>query len=83
MLFNDKVRIKGKTTPGLFISVNGFSAGANAAFQEGTAFLTIEGRAPCSPLSESVRDGRRPVARRAQNPAGAGGFQGLLQHVVG
>ncbi|MEW2046605.1 hypothetical protein [Streptomyces sp. NPDC005476] len=43
MLFNDKVRRKGKNALGLFISVNGFSSGARSAFKEGTAFLTVDG----------------------------------------
>lgn len=43
MQFNDKVRRKGKNALGLFISVNGFSSGARAAFREGTSFLTMDG----------------------------------------
>ncbi|MEN8655276.1 hypothetical protein ABCR94_33020 [Streptomyces sp. 21So2-11] len=55
MLFNDKVRRKGKNALGLFISVNGFSSGAKAAFREGTAFLTIEGFDLFSVLDDRVR----------------------------
>ncbi|MEU5688284.1 hypothetical protein DEJ48_38665 [Streptomyces venezuelae] len=44
MLFNDKVRRKGKDALGRFISVNGFSSGARSAFNERTAFLTVDGR---------------------------------------
>ncbi|MCX5233950.1 hypothetical protein OG824_01700 [Streptomyces prunicolor] len=55
LLFNEKVRRKGKNALGLFISVNGFSSGAKAAFHEGTAFLTMEGTDLFCVLDDRVR----------------------------
>ncbi|NJP46518.1 restriction endonuclease [Actinacidiphila epipremni] len=53
--FNDKVRRKGKNALGLFISVNGFTAGARAAFREGTSFLTMDGTDLFCVLDDRVR----------------------------
>ncbi len=53
--FNDKVRRKGKNALGLFISVNGFTSGARAAFREGTAFLTMDGTDLFCVLDDRVR----------------------------
>lgn len=53
--FNDKVRRKGKNALGLFISVNGFTSGARAAFREGTSFLTMDGTDLFCVLDDRVR----------------------------
>ncbi|MFH0521832.1 restriction endonuclease [Streptomyces sp. M41] len=53
--FNDKVRRKGKNALGLFISVNGFTSGARAAFREGTSFLTVDGTDLFCVLDDRVR----------------------------
>lgn len=42
-LLNEKVLRKGRNTLGLFISVNGFTAGALEAFREKTSFITMDG----------------------------------------
>lgn len=41
--FDAKVRRKGKNALGLFISVNGFSAGALELYKRGTSFVTMDG----------------------------------------
>ncbi|WP_432085987.1 restriction endonuclease [Streptomyces sp. bgisy095] len=43
MKFDSKVRLKSKNALGLFVSVNGFSAGGRDIFKRGTSFITIEG----------------------------------------
>ncbi|MFI5801118.1 hypothetical protein [Streptomyces sp. NPDC051677] len=65
MLFNDKVRRKGKNALGLFISVNGFSSGAASAFNEGTAFLTVDGTDVLYVLDDRVRLDELPCAEGA------------------
>jgi hypothetical protein len=41
--FVEKVRFKGKNALGLFISVNGFTKGAQERYSQGTCFITMEG----------------------------------------
>jgi hypothetical protein len=42
MKFDSKVRLKGKNALGLFVSVNGFSAGGRDIFKRGTSFITVQ-----------------------------------------
>ncbi|MGY5132833.1 restriction endonuclease [Streptomyces nigrescens] len=41
--FDAKVRRKGKNALGLFISVNGFTAGARSEYEKRTSFITMDG----------------------------------------
>ncbi|WP_262849460.1 restriction endonuclease [Sphaerisporangium corydalis] len=55
VLLNEKVLRKGRNTLGLFISVNGFSAGAIDAYREKTSFITIDGSDLYYVLDQRIR----------------------------
>ncbi|MFI1252888.1 restriction endonuclease [Streptomyces netropsis] len=63
--FDAKVRRKGKNALGLFVSVNGFTAGALREYDKRTSFLTVDG----GDLMVRARGAHRP--RRAAATEGA------------
>ena len=52
--FTAKLGRKGKNALGIFVSVNGFSAGALAAYRESTPFLAVDGEDLASVLNQRV-----------------------------
>jgi molybdopterin/thiamine biosynthesis adenylyltransferase len=53
--FTAKLRRKGKNALGIFVSVNGFSSGALAAYRESTPFLAVDGEDLALVLNRRVR----------------------------
>ncbi len=70
-IFAAKVRRKGKNALGLFISINGFSADAVAAYSESTPFIAVDGTHLYAVLDQRVRlDDLLKSLRRHANETG-------------
>jgi hypothetical protein len=69
--FDGKVKRKGKNALGLFVSVNGFSAGGRDIFKRATSFITMDGADLFSVLEGRVRLDEL-IARKLQHASRTG-----------